>query len=262
MLGNNALNLPFSTFELKGRGSIPNDVASLVGRRFATSIETSESARLNEARVKSLTGGDAVTARFLYGEYFTFHPVAKFWLAFNHKPRVDDDSYGFWRRIRLVHFSHVFKEKSDDKKLTQKLKAEAPGILAWAVKGCLEWQKDGLKEPLTVRRETEKYREECDPFADFLGECCVIDPEGQVPAGELWEEYCAWVKDSGYSGNADRKKFAERLKARGRQKSRQGHDRTWTWTGIRLKENNSTQHSSKEWVVDPDDYPLLQTQSM
>src|SRR5262249_4534420 len=126
-------NMPFSTLEIKARTSIPNDVAALAGRRLVTASETNESVRLNEERVKALTGCDAITARFLNKEFFTFHPVAKFWLAFNHKPRVADDSHGFWRRIRLIPFLHEFKDTARDKHLLEKLLAEAPGILVWAV---------------------------------------------------------------------------------------------------------------------------------
>jgi putative DNA primase/helicase len=133
VLGDYAYNLPFSTFELKARSPIPNDVAALPGRRFVTALETNESAPLNEARLKLLTGRDPVSARLLYREFFTFTPTAKFWLATNHKPEVADDSPGFWRRIRLIPFLQQFVGDRADKDLVSKLKAEASGILRWAV---------------------------------------------------------------------------------------------------------------------------------
>lgn len=104
LMGNYAHNLPFSAFELKARSSVPNDIAGIVGKRFVTAVETNENVAFNEGRVKALTGGDQSTARFLYQEHFSFDPTAKFWLAFNHKPRVTDDSHGFWRRVRLIPF--------------------------------------------------------------------------------------------------------------------------------------------------------------
>jgi putative DNA primase/helicase len=97
MLGEYAYNMPFSTIELHARAAIPNDLAALVGRRFVVASETNDGSRLNEARVKALTGCDPITARFLHSEFFTFEPCAKFWLSVNHKPVVRDDSYGFWR---------------------------------------------------------------------------------------------------------------------------------------------------------------------
>jgi putative DNA primase/helicase len=105
VFGSYAYNLPFSAFELHQRGAIPNDLAALVHRRFVTASESGESTRLNESRLKMLTGGDTVTARFLHGEFFEFKPVAKFVLFTNTKPTVRDDSLGMWRRIRLVPFT-------------------------------------------------------------------------------------------------------------------------------------------------------------
>jgi putative DNA primase/helicase len=143
VLGSYACNLPFSAFELVARSTIPNDVATLPGRRFVTAIETDESARLNEARIKALTGCDLITARSLYNRFFTFKPVAKFWLAFNHRPVVADSSHGFWRRVHLIPFVRQFNPQAEPN-LEGTLRAEAPGILAWAVQGCLDWQKLGL----------------------------------------------------------------------------------------------------------------------
>jgi putative DNA primase/helicase len=136
-LGDYAYNLPFSSFELKSRSGINNDIAALEGRRYVTALETSESVQLNEARIKSLTGCDPASARFLYHEFFTFIPKAKYWLAFNHKPEVADDSEGFWRRVRLIPFEQQFSKEKADPELLEKLKAEAressPGlyVAAW-----------------------------------------------------------------------------------------------------------------------------------
>jgi P4 family phage/plasmid primase-like protien len=108
VLGDYAWNMPFATVELRDRAAIPNDLAALVNRRFVITSETNDGTRLNEARVKALTGSDPITARFLHGEFFEFDPCAKFWLAVNHKPIVKDDSFGFWRRIRLLPFTQRF----------------------------------------------------------------------------------------------------------------------------------------------------------
>ncbi len=144
LLGRYAFNAPFATFEAQARAAIPNDLAAMVDRRLVTSSETSEQSRLNEARMKMLTGGDPVTARFLNHEFFTFTPVAKFMLAVNHKPHVRDYSMGFWRRLRLIPFEAQFQGDAADRELDRKLLAELPGVLAWAVRGCLEWQQRPL----------------------------------------------------------------------------------------------------------------------
>jgi putative DNA primase/helicase len=142
-------NAPFATFELSNRNSIPNDLAALAGARLVTSSETNDGSRLNEARFKALSGGDPITARFLNAEFFTFVPEAKFWLAVNHRPRVEDLSHGFWRRVRLVPFTRTF-DADQDKGLPAKLLRELPGILSWAVNGCLAWQREGLDAPPAV----------------------------------------------------------------------------------------------------------------
>ena len=235
VLGGYAHNLPFSAFELQARSSIPNDVASLVGKRFVTAIETNESVRLNEARVKGLTGSDTLSARFLYGEFFSFQPVAKIWLAFNHKPRIEDDSQGFWRRIRLIPFQKEFKEGEADRQLLSKLRAEAQGVLAWAVRGCLAWQREGLQPPARVKEVTQAYREESDPLTEFLQDRCIVAEDAQVAAADLWWGYQYWVNNDGERFSLDRKAFTRRLQERGFEKKQHGHDRAWTWLGIGLR---------------------------
>ena len=176
-------NMPFSALELRARSQIPNEVAHLVGRRFVTASETSERERLNEARVKTLTGGDPITGRFLYGELFTFRPVAKLWLAVNHMPVVVEDSFAFWRRVRLIPFSRRFQDQQVDRHLEQKLREEAPGILNWLVQGCLQWRERGeLGTPQSVQKATENYREEMDHVGEFLDERCVLESGAQVSA--------------------------------------------------------------------------------
>jgi putative DNA primase/helicase len=232
VVGGYGWNLPFSAFELQARSNIPNDIASLAGKRLVTAIETNESACLNEARVKTLTGSDTVTARMLYREFFSFQPVAKIWLAFNHKPQVVDESHGFWRRVRLVPFTAQFAGDAADKNLMARLMAEAPGILAWAVRGCLDWQRSGLGMPAVVKVATEEYRAETDPMADFVAERCVVHPDAWIAASVIWEAYTDWAKENGVLRQVDRREFTRRLEARGCQKVRRGHDRTWTWLGI------------------------------
>jgi putative DNA primase/helicase len=186
--------MPFATIEMKDRASIPNDLAALVGRRFAMASETNDGTRLNESRVKALTGCDPVTARFLHGEFFTFDPVAKFWLSVNHKPIVRDDSFGFWRRLRLIPFSQTFAVNAD---LSLELHAEAAGILAWCVRGCLDWQRDGLNPPAVVVTATREYEADSDQLAGFLGEACDLDAEAEIRASEIYEHYRQWAERHG-----------------------------------------------------------------
>lgn len=232
VLGDYAANTPFSTLEWKGRSGISNDVAALAGKRFITAVETNESVQLNEARIKQLTGSDPITARYLYREYFTFTMQGKIWLAFNHRPVVRDDSDAFWRRVRLIPLPRQFKGAEADKQLLYKLKEEAPGILVWAVQGCLAWQQDGLGEPpKAVQEATDAYREESDPLSEFIKERCRVHPDAQTTTAALWQAYTGWCNEYGCNP-LDRKGFASRLKVRGFTQSKIGHARTRGWKGL------------------------------
>ena len=197
LLGDYAQNLPFQSLEIKQRASIPNDIARLANRRLVTAAETNQGAQLDEALIKTLTGEDVITARFMRAEYFDFTPVAKFWLATNHRPEIKDLSHGFWRRIQVVPFGRVFPEEELDRDLAQKLKRELPGILAWAVRGCLAWQERGLDPPEEVREATEDYHLEMDTVIRFIAERCIVGSEERAPAGQLHIAFAAWASDEG-----------------------------------------------------------------
>jgi len=232
-LGDYAWNMPFATVELHERSAIPNDIAALVNRRFVIASETNDGARLNEARVKALTGCDPMTARFLHSEFFEFEPVAKFWLSVNHRPVVRDNSYGFWRRLRLIPFKHRF---TLDGTLAAQLEAEAPGILAWAVRGALAWQADGLTAPAIVVQATDAYEAESDPLRDFLEEACeVSNPQASEYAVPLFTRYKAWADRRGL-GERDRDRLSQTMFGRKMgERFEKDHDRKgWFYTGVTL----------------------------
>lgn len=212
LLGDYADDLPFSALEMDDRAGIPNDIAKLVGRRFVTSSETGETRRLNEARIKALTGRDPITARFLHKEFFTFEPVAKFWLATNNKPMVRDTSVGFWRRIHMLPFTQSFADKPD-LKLKDKLREEAPGILARAVRGCLAWQRDGLNPPSIVRDATAAYRDESMPLTRFLDARCVTGEGKRASFTPLYRAYQEWSAHE-KGGKLNRRQFSDALRER------------------------------------------------
>jgi len=181
---------PFSTFE---RSLVPsqnsNDIAALAGKRLVTTSESMEGITLNEAKLKQLTGGDVISARFLHKEFFQFIPVCKIFLATNHPPRIHDDSEGFWRRIKRIDFPVSFEGGKADANLTDKLKAEAPGILNWAIEGCLKWQQSGLMVPSTVTDSVNEYRKSSDPLDDFLQELTVASADESVTIDDLYKAY-------------------------------------------------------------------------
>jgi P4 family phage/plasmid primase-like protien len=198
LLGDYARKTPTDTLMAKHYDSpIPNDLARLPGARGVLAAELAEGKRLNESLVKDLTGGDRITARFLHKEFFEFTPTFKIWMYGNHKPVISNTDIGIWRRVRLIPFTVTIPDNEQDLKLTEKLRAELPGILAWAVRGCMAWQQDGLKAPATVTKATNDYRAEQDLLAAFLEACCMVGPDHQVIAGDLYKAYKDWSEENG-----------------------------------------------------------------
>jgi putative DNA primase/helicase len=214
VLGDYADDLPFSALELHDRSGIPNDIAKIVGKRFVTSSETGEVARLNEARVKALTGRDPITARFLHREFFTFQPAAKFWLATNKKPVVRDTSLGFWRRMHLIPFTQTFTADKANQTLKEELRAEAPGILARAVRGCLAWQAKGLRPPASVVEATNSYREQSMPLTRFIEARCVVQAGLTATFTQLHDAYISWCNTTREQSRLNRSEFLDALQQR------------------------------------------------
>jgi putative DNA primase/helicase len=258
IFGDYAVNLPFSALEMKNRNS--NDLVTLAGARLATAAETNEGVRLNEARIKVLTGGDPITARRLYHEAFTFEPTHKLVLAFNHKPIIADDSEGMWRRVRLMPFTRQFKPEEWEKGLDEKLNAEAPGILAWAVRGCLLWQRDRLGEPPAVANATAAYRAESDHVGEFVEDCCIVEPGATVTSALLWQEYKQWTIIC-EEVPLSRQAFTERLEKRGFRRNR-GHGGTRTWVGLRMPDTTGTQSPAGLPNMAPDSDTVTQNDSV
>lgn len=192
-LGDYAYYTPFATFSLPAPSST-NDLAALEHRRFVTSSETNIGTKLNIERIKAISGGDKMTARFLYQEYETYQPHLKLWLFVNHLPDVADDTIATWRRIRLIPFTKTFIRGAEDKHLGDKLKAEAEGILAWLVRGCLEWQNRGLVPvPECIRAATGEYRKETDTIISFIDDRCVKGKGKEIRARRFYFAYESWA---------------------------------------------------------------------
>ena len=197
LLADYAMTTPTETLMVKSGSHIPSDVARLVGARFVAASEASDGRRLDEELVKRITGGDRMAARFMNHDWFEFYPVLKLWLAVNHKPTIRGTDLGIWRRIHLIPFAVTVPPDKQDRALVKKLLAEAPGILAWAVRGCLSWQKIGLKPPQVVLDATAAYRSEMDTIGRFLEECCTVAKGAQASAKMLYEAYKLWCGENG-----------------------------------------------------------------
>src|SRR5699024_11174096 len=198
MLGNYTVNIQPKTIMVKPQSSgASSDIARLQGARLVTSTEPNDGMRFDEGLVKQLTGGDKVTARFLYGDEFDFNPEFKLWMATNHKPIIRGTDDGIWRRMAIVPFTVQIPVDEVDKQLKYKLRREMTAILNWAVEGYQEWQRIGLSEPETVKRQRGDYRKEMDPVELFIEECCLRKSGEREKSSDLYKIYRSWAQDNG-----------------------------------------------------------------
>ena len=251
-LGDYADDLPFASLEKNARGAISNDMAKLPGKRFVTASETEGGVRLNEPRLKQLTGRDPVTCRFLHREFFTFAPMFVLFLATNEKPEIRDYSDGFWERVHLVPFTHQFMDADRDPTVKTRLKGDKEhlmALLAWAVNGCLLWQKEGLNPPPEVLEATLDYREDSQPLSAFLEDRCVVGEGNLTTFQVLWVAYQQWA---GRRAALNRRTFSDALgkkfpKDRGQRVS---------YRGIALRDDRLFDHSTErdqgreDWTTD------------
>jgi putative DNA primase/helicase len=229
VLGDYGMQAVSELLMAKNHESHPTERADLFGKRFVATIEAEEGKRVAESLMKQLTGGDRVRARRMRQDFFEFDQTWKLFLAANHKPNVRGTDHGVWRRIKLVPFAVTIPDEEKDKALPEKLRAELPGVLAWLVRGCLDWQRGGLGEPEEVKAATDAYRSEQDSLQAFLNECCLVHPAVRSKASDLLEAYHAWSGDRLMSRQA----FNQRVRDKGFETKR-GHGGGYFWHGIGL----------------------------
>lgn len=222
------------------RGRVPNEIAALAGKRLVVASELADGGRLNEGLIKDLTGGDSMSARFLYGEPFIFKPAFKLWLYGNHKPTITGTDDGIWRRVRLIPFTVQIPENERDPNLLAKLKNELPGVLAWAVRGWQRYQADGLQPPAAVATATIEYRNESDIIGTFLDERCVLGASMIVRGQQLYDAYSEWSK-AGNLRPLTNPRFARALNERNYENERDR--RGMFWCGIGLMETTQSNNS-------------------
>jgi putative DNA primase/helicase len=213
--GDYATRTSSETFLAKKPGGIPNDVAALRGARLAAAVEVEQGRRLAEVLVKEMTGGDTISARFMRAEWFSFKPQFKIFLATNHKPIIRGTDFAIWRRIRLIPFTVQIPKEEQDRDLPEKLRGELPGILNWAMAGCLQWRFGGLEPPKEVDDATQDYRAEMDVLGDFIAERCILDPGADATAAELYKSYTSWAEENGEKRPLTQRAFGMSLTERG-----------------------------------------------
>ena len=256
LLGDYANRTPVETFLKKKENAIPNDIAKLKGARFVWASENERGSRLSEALIKEMTGGDKMSARFMRGEFFEFYPEFKPWLATNHKPQVRGDR-ALWNRLKLIPFDVTIPKEQQKPRheVTAMFQAEFPGILNWAVQGCLAWQREGLGVPEEVAEATREYEAEQDTFAMFLSEKCVCVPNARVASTALYKVYRVWAEEHGESP-VSHKVFGSFLSERGFQKDRLKTGIVYRGVGLLAEEIHDTPRANgvghgngKDWAA-------------
>ena len=237
---------PMETFTVTHGDRHPTELAGLQGCRLVTATETEEGRRWADAKVKQLTGGDAISARFMRQDFFEYTPQFKLVIAGNHKPGLRSVDEATRRRFNLIPFTVTFPEDKRDPLLLDKLKAEAAGILQWMIDGALAWQEQGLAAPEVVTAATKEYLTSEDALAGWIEDCCVLEPSKIEPAGLLYASWRKWAQLSGERRLDNKTSFGRALDSRGLEAGRD--------SGMRVRcgiELNDEARSEAEDVIKP-----------
>jgi putative DNA primase/helicase len=220
----------------------PTEITILRGARIVAAQETDEGRRWAESRIKALTGGDPITARFMRQDFFTYTPQFKLLIAGNHKPGLRNIDEAIRRRFHLLPFTVRIPPERRDPQLCETLRQEWPAILGWAIRGCLDWQAQGLRPPPAVIEATAEYFDDEDVFGQWLEECCARDLMAHETTRELYAAWSAWAQRCGMSAGSE-PKFRGALKARGFAAKREAGTGRGGFAGIRLLR--------KDYIDDP-----------
>lgn len=219
ILNDYAKSAAIETFIASSADHHPTDLAGLQGARLVTAVETEDGRRWAESKIKTLTGGDRIAARFMRQDFFEFTPVFKLMLAGNHKPGLRSVDEAIRRRLHLLPFTVTIPAKDRDLSLSRKLRAEWPGVLGWAIRGCLEWQNHGLNPPASVREATEAYMAEEDAFTEWVESRCVQLPNAVGTVARLFADWKIWA-EAAQEFVGSQKRFSQTLEGRGFQRVR------------------------------------------
>lgn len=238
VLGDYAATADFATFLKKDRvsGGPSDDVANLAGARLVSSVEVDDGKQLAQALVKQLTGGDVIRARHLYSSSFEFRPQFALWLVCNHAPVVAQGDDALWRRILRMPFENVIPPEKRDNQLKSVLtdpEAAARAVLAWAVKGCVEWYRHGLQVPDAVRQATASYKAKSNPVADFIADECVLNPIAYTTVADLRQAYASWCVENGEKNVLNRNQFTAAIRELGCTPGVRSGNRIWTGIALR-----------------------------
>jgi P4 family phage/plasmid primase-like protien len=253
LLGDYAVLAPTSLLMAKQQEPHPCDRMVLKGARLALFTETPSGQRFDEATMKATSGGDSITGRGMRENFSTFPPTHKVVICGNHKPIVRGQDEGIWRRLRLVPFEKVIPESDRDPKLAEKLRAELPGVLNWAIAGCLAWRRDGLGISAKVREASAGYRQESDILGPFIVECCELDSGTVAARAAIYRAYVTWSEAQGERRAMSEREVAELLRGRGFGEcwTRLSGKRCRGWQGLRLNTGNTGNTSTPDFRLSP-----------
>lgn len=232
ILGDYSNNMQAKSLMVKKNDNVNTDIARLSKARFVTSSEPNEGFRFDEGLIKQITGGDKVTARFLYAEEFEYTPKFKIWVSTNHKPIIRGTDDGIWRRLVLIPFEVQIPEEKVDKDLKYKLLREAPAILNWMTEGAYMWMQEGLEMPNKLKDASQSYRTEMDVVEQFIEEKCNRMKGARETGKKLYDEYKVWA-DENNEYKMDKNKFGKKMKEKFESKKM---NNGVNYIGIELKE--------------------------
>lgn len=231
VLGDYATTAPMETFTESRNDRHPTELAMLRGARLVIAQETEEGRAWAESRLKSLTGGDRIQARFMHQDFFEFTPLFKLLIAGNHKPRLRNVDTAMRRRLHLLPFTQRFTGEKRDRDLSNSLKAEANGIMRWIVQGAERYLTLGLAPPAVVREATDEYFAAEDLFDQWLAQCCERDRSYTETPSRLFKSWQAFAEAANERAGRSNQ-FAEKLEAAGFRKERAHAGRFYS--GLRL----------------------------
>lgn len=233
VMGDYALTVPTEMLMVSRESRHPTELARLRGVRLAVGSEMEQGKRWAEAKIKALTGGDPIAARFMRQDYFEFDPQFKLLIVGNHRPSLRGVDEAMRRRLHLVPFTVTIPAEERDLDLPKKLEAEWPEILRWAIDGCRQWQREGLNPPSCVQEATEEYLDAEDAFSLWIEECATEDPNAFESSKALYNSWRRWAEQAGeFVGS--KKRLSRELQKRGYEQKRHGSAGTRGYVGLRL----------------------------
>jgi putative DNA primase/helicase len=229
VLGDYATTADLELFNAGSGNSHSTGIADLRGARLVLAQETEQGRALAEAKIKAMTGGDKIKARFMRQDFFKFAPLFKIMMAGNHRPVIRNPDDAMRRRLHLL--AMTYKPPAPDRELQAALLAEAPGILAWAIQGCIAWQREGLGSCEAMTTATADYFAEQDLLAQWLAERCEPVRNSEVPSSALFRDWQAWAGEHGEQPGTGKAFSAALERFHSKRRTKEG----MMFVGLRLK---------------------------